>query len=320
MDTNVSEKPVVGIGACLTGEPVRYNGDSKRSSVSLEQVREYLQLRSFCPEMAIGLGVPREPIRLVDEQGTLQVRTAQASEQDYSPALAEHASHVLASQPDICGYILVKGSPSCGYERVKRYSADGKLLGRDARGIFAQALHHLDPLLPLEDDGRLCDPALKESFLCRVYLYHRWQKLLEDGLSATSLLNFYSDNKHLVMSHDYGALKKLGRLLSNAGKADIVSLGEELIADMMAALTRPARRGAQANTLQHIQGYLRKYISSGERKEMAHIIDRYRVGEVPLVVPITLLRHHFKKFPVPYIDRQTFLYPYPDELQLRNLI
>jgi len=320
MTCNNEERPAIGIGACLNGQPVRYNGDSKRSSVPLEALREALHFTSFCPEMAIGLGVPREPIRLVDEKGDLKLRTAGRGDLDYGPAMHRYAREVLDAQPKLSGYILVKGSPSCGYERVKRYNTQGNLLGRDSRGYFAEALRQLDPLLPLEDDGRLCDPALRESFLCRIYVYHRWRVLLGQGLSVSGLLEFYSANKYLIMSRDYQTVRRLGQLLANAGNENLETLAETFISIVMQALSKPANRRSHSNALQHVQGYLRKYLSSPERVEMADIIERYRQGELPLVVPITLLRHHFRNSPDPYINRQSFLYPYPDTLQLRNLI
>ena len=311
-------RPLLGIGSCLAGNAVRYNGDSKAANQYVRALCDHFDTRAFCPEMAAGLGVPRPPIHLVGTQEAVRVVDVATHENDYTEAIGAFGREVLQMAPDLCGYILVKGSPSCGYDRVKRYADDGRLLGSDQKGIFAAALAHADPLLPLEDDGRLNDPALRESFVTRAITYHQWKALVSSGLTAQKLIEFYTRRKYLVMAHHVPGYKALGRLLANAGGEPLEELAEKVITELMAALARRATRRSHSNALFHVAGYLKRRINAGQRQRLAALIEDYRTGKVPLVVPITLLRHYFADLPDDYINGQVFLEPYPDSLGLRN--
>lgn len=313
-----ASRPVLGIGSCLAGNAVRYNGDSKKPNVHVRSIAEHFQTRAFCPEMGIGLGVPRPPIHLIQRGDAIRVVDAATHEQDYTDPIRDYARQVLANAPELCGYILVKGSPSCGYGRVKRYSEQGNPLGSDQNGIFAAELARLDPLLPLEDDGRLNDPGLRDSFVTRAGVYHNWKLLCREGLSAHRLVQFYSRHKYLVMAHHVASYKQIGRLLANAGGENIEALAQTFINTLMAALARPATRRSHSNVLFHIAGYLKRSISDQQRQRLAVLIEEYRTGRVPLVVPLTLLKHHFADNPDAYVHSQVFLQPYPDELGMRN--
>lgn len=320
VDDAIPTKPVLGIGSCLAGNPVRYNGQTKAPNEYVRALGENFQLRAFCPEMGAGMGVPRRPIHLVGSEESVRALDVDSHSEDFTDKLAGYADTVLSLAPELCGYILVKGSPSCGYERVRRYTEAGNGVASDQQGIFAAALAKVDPLLPLEDDGRLNDAGLRESFVTRVYTYHDWKRLLEEGLTAQTLLGFYSRYKYLVMAHDVRSYKKLGPMLAQAGKADIDALSEEFIATLMGALRQPASRGSHSNVLYHLSGYLKRDVSAAERQRLKDLIDSYRAGHTPLVVPLTMIKHHFANSPNAYIDKQVFMTPYPEELQLRNLI
>lgn len=312
-------RPTVGIGACLAGQEVRYNAQSKAANPHVRGLMEAFVVRPFCPEMGIGMGVPRAPIHLVGRQGdAVRALDVETHSHDYTDRLAAYAGQVLARAPELCGYILVKGSPSCGYDRVKRYADNGYSVASDTQGIFAAALRAADPLLPLEDDGRLNDPGLRESFVTRVYAYQDWRQLCEAGLSAGALVEFYSRYKYLVMAHHVPSYKALGRLLADAGRRDIEALAEEFIHSLMAALSERATQRSHANVLFHLSGYLKRQLGDDERQRLKELIDQYRVGEVPLIVPVTMLKHHFANNPNQYIDQQVFMQPYPDQLRLRN--
>lgn len=314
-----AEKPKLGIGSCLAGREVRYNGQAKAANDYVRALCETFEVQPFCPEMGAGLGVPRPPIHLVGSDDELRILDVATHEHDHTDAIAGYARTVLDKAPDISGYILVKGSPSCGYERVKRFNQKGNIVAHDARGIFASALARLDPLLPLEDDGRLNDPALRESFVTRVCAYHEWKQLRSAGLSKRGLIDFYSRHKYLVMAHHVPSYKRLGPLLADMGN-DLETVADQFIEIFMGALTERATRRSHANVLQHLAGYLKKNLSSPERQRLAGLIDKYRTGQVPLVVPVTMLQHHFANSPNAYIDQQVFMSPYPEELQLRNLV
>lgn len=313
----------VGIGACVLGEPVRFNGFGKKRSEPVERIAASFELRPFCPEVAIGLGVPRPTIRLVATDATSAAVRAVDSDtglHDVSVALRASATEFLGRNPDLCGYIFVKGSPSCGMERVKRYTENGHSLASDGVGLFAATLMAANPLLPVEEDGRLHDEHLCESFVARVFTYSDWCELRRSELTLHALQTFYARHKYLIMSRHIASYKELGRLLANRDNLSIDVLADQVIALIMAALQRPATRAGHTNALQHIRGYLKSDLDKSENIALNELIEQYRCGHVPLVVPLTLLRHHFSQHPDPYIEQQLFMRPYPDALRLRNHI
>jgi uncharacterized protein YbgA (DUF1722 family)/uncharacterized protein YbbK (DUF523 family) len=318
MNSITSEKIPVAIGACLGGEPVRFNGGSKHWPDVLDTLASVFSWQTFCPEMAIGLGVPREPIRLIGELGEERAVAISDHSRDVTDALRNKAAEYLAAHPGLCGYVLVKGSPSCGYQRVKRYRESGHLEKADASGAFVRGLQAVNPLLPLEEDGRLNDAALRESFVLRVFAYADWLVLQSAPLSVHRLIGFYSRYKYLVMSRDMNAYRQLGHLLANTEKKSAVQLGQQMMLLLMAALQKPATRNGHVNALEHIRGYLKRTLHSDEKQELTALIEQYRHGYVPLVAPMTLLRHYFRRYPDPYISEQLFMQPYPEQLGLRN--
>jgi uncharacterized protein YbgA (DUF1722 family)/uncharacterized protein YbbK (DUF523 family) len=317
MDIN---KPKVGIGACLTGNPVRYNGESKRKNIHIESLKKHLLISEHCPEMAIGLGTPREPVRLVGDIANTRLVDSKTQSKDYTDAMKNYAESVYTGNCEMAGYILVKGSPSCGYERVKRYNQRGNPVKNDSMGIFAAALHTLDPLLPLEEDGRLNDPALRENFICRVYAYHDWKQFIKTGISHHSLIQFWARYKYLVMAHHPANYSRIGRMLANSSHRSIDILAQQFIALLMSSLQKQATRKTHSNALGHIRGYLKKLLGKSEKAELGLLLDQYRLGIVPIIVPLTLIRHYFNRHPNHYIDKQVYLRPYPEQMSLRNHI
>ncbi|MDB6063774.1 MAG: hypothetical protein JWM78_3877 [Verrucomicrobiaceae bacterium] len=311
----------VGIGACVLGAPVRYNGVGKKPSDPVKRLGECFTLRPFCPEVAIGLGVPRPTIRLVGaETSATRAVDSDTGEHDVTAALGQSASMFLANNENLYGYIFVKASPSCGMERVKRYNDSGNVIANDAIGIFAAALMAANPLLPVEEDGRLHDDHLRESFVTRVYTYFQWCELLKTGLTLHTLQKFYARHKYLIMSRHIPTYKAVGSLLAQSNSESIDALGHRVITLILDALKRPATRAGHTNALQHIRGYLKRDLDKEEKCALNEVIEQYRSGDVPLVVPLTLLRHHFRQHPDAYIEQQVFMQPYPDTLRLRNLI
>ncbi|MFK8047442.1 MAG: YbgA family protein [Halioglobus sp.] len=313
-------KPKIGIGACLVGSKVRYNGESKRKNPHIESLKEHTDVVPFCPEVGIGMGVPRETVRLVGELGQERIMDSATQTIDYTDPMRNFAARVVSSNQNLAGYILVKGSPSCGLARVKRYNAKGNVVLNDAEGVFTQALRKLDPLLPLEDDGRLHDPVLRENFATRVYTYHDWKTFRLQPLSHHGLVQFWARYKYLLMSHDVPAYKEIGRLLANAKTRPIEKTAALFIHGLMSGLGKTATRKSHANVLQHIRGYLKRDLEKPEKQEMDSLIMQYSSGQIPLVVPLTLLRHHFRRHQSDYIARQVYMQPYPEQLSLRNLI
>ncbi|MFB4251861.1 YbgA family protein [Pseudomonas idahonensis] len=316
----MSARPKIAISACLMGVEVRYNGGHKESRLCSRVLSEHFDFVPLCPEVAIGMGTPREPIRLVgDPEQPRAVGTVDAS-LDVTLPLAEYGERMAAQVDDICGYIFMQNSPSCGLERVKVYQANGIPHRNGGRGIYAQAFCAQHPDLPVEEAGRLNDPVLRENFLTRVYVYRDWQALLKQGLTRRALTDFHSRCKYLLMAHHPVQYKTLGNLLGSMGKGDPNLIGPRYFSELMAALSKCATRGTHSNVLQHLSGYLKQSISPEDKQEVQHVIGQYRHGIVPLVVPLTLLKHHFRQHPDPYIAQQLYLQPHPENLSLRNAI
>ncbi len=302
----------VGISSCLLGENVRFDGGHKRDSYIVGTLSHYFDFHPFCPEVAIGLGVPRPTMRLIKKESVVRCVEIKDHSHDVTDRLRDYAEQ--QQHVDLCGYILKKDSPSCGMERVKVYA--GEIPHREGVGIYAEVLMRNYPLLPVEEEGRLGDAGLRENFIQRVYVLYRWKRLLVEGLSVQSLTHFHARHKLIIMSHaDY---RPLGQLLASATQANIVEIAEQYILQLMTLLKIVVKRSSHVNVLQHIQGYLKKELSADNKAELGELIERYRHGEVPLIVPLTLLKHHFRQSPDAYIEESYYMSPYPQELQLIN--
>ncbi|WP_046488060.1 YbgA family protein [Pseudomonas veronii] len=321
MCSTPSFKPKIGISACLLGENVRFNGGHKQSQLCSEVLAAYFDFVPLCPEVAIGLGIPRETIRLVGDAASPQAVGSVHRELNVTAPLGEYGEKMAAEHSDLCGYIFMQKSPSCGLERVKVYRENGAPVDGGGRGIYAQAFCARHPNLPVEEDGRLNDPVLRENFLTRVFVYASWQQLLGEGLSRHRLLAFHARYKYLLMAHSPAHYKSLGNLLGGMAKGeDLDALGSGYFSALMSGLKKCATRGTHTNVLQHISGYLKQAISADDKQEMQTVIGQYRQGIVPLVVPLTLLKHHFRLHPDRYIAQQAYLQPHPENLSLRNAI
>ncbi|WP_426205747.1 YbgA family protein [Pseudomonas sp. TWP3-1] len=313
-------KPKIAISACLMGAEVRFNGGHKESRLCSRTLTEYFDFAPVCPEVAIGLGTPREPIRLIGDPQNPQAVGTVDREINVTQPLADYGQKMAAELNDICGYIFMQQSPSCGLERVKVYHTNGAPVNGGGRGIYAQAFCAQHPDLPVEEAGRLNDPVLRENFITRVLAYSDWQQVLTQGLTRRALIEFHSRYKYLLMANNPLQYKALGKLLGNMALSDPQELGPRYFSELMAALKKCATRGTHSNVLQHISGYLKQAISAEDKEEVQHVIGQYRLGIVPLVVPLTLLKHHFRQHPDPYIAQQVYLQPHPENLSLRNAI
>lgn len=317
-------KLCLGISSCLLGNSVRFDSGHKHNAYITETLGEYFEFLPFCPEVAAGLGTPRPPIHLVKRPEGIRLLNVKNHEVDVTEAL-QAASQTLLTDPklaDLSGFILKKDSPSCGMERVKVYAelANGQPPERSGIGLFAATLQQDYPNLPIEEEGRLCDPVLRENFIGRVFVYQRWQALIQAPITANALVQFHADHKYLIMAHDQTGLRELGQLVAQAGTTDLASLQAEYIQKLMQVLAKRASRGQQSNVLAHLLGYLPDDLDRDDRTELVETISQYQQGYLPLIVPITLLKHHFRKHPHPYIGRQYYLKPHPSELMLLNSI
>lgn len=310
----------IGISSCLLGREVRFDGGHKRDAFIDGVLGDYFEFVPLCPEVEIGLGVPRDPIRLERRSGHVRVVGVRQPELDVTEPLREQGRRVVRDNPGLSGYILKSKSPSCGMERVKVYAAASGIPAADGVGEFARSLMGQWPELPVEEEGRLNDPVLRENFIERVFVYKRWQDLAAGGLSPAGIVDFHTRHKLLIMAHGEQAYRELGWMVAGCGDEDPDTFGARYIAALMAALRKRAGRKSHANVLQHVQGFLKDQIDAADKQELNEVIEAYRLGRVPLVVPLTLLNHHFRRHPDDYMQHQVYLNPHPPELMLRNLI
>ncbi|OPY74382.1 MAG: hypothetical protein A4E63_00766 [Syntrophorhabdus sp. PtaU1.Bin050] len=311
------EKTKIGVSRCILGERVRYDGGHQHDHYITDTLGRYFEYIPVCPEVEYGLPVPREPMHLTGNPSAprLVTITTGIDHTDGMLAWAEQKLKELQNE-DLCGFIFKSKSPSSGMQRVKVYTSTGAPIHQGV-GIFARVFMDHFPLLPVEDDGRLRDPILRENFVERVFAYRSWQALMEGDKSIGSLIDFHTNHKLLLMSHSPKHCSALGKLVAGAKdhKGDLYG---EYIATMMDGLRLIATPRKQTNVLQHMLGYFKSLITADEKQEMIDIIGKYYRGLVPLIVPIALITHYVRKFDIPYLKRQSYLNPHPIELMLRN--
>lgn len=310
----------IGVSQCLLGDQVRFDGTHKLNTYLTEVLGEYFDYRPFCPEMAIGLGVPRKPIRIVSTGNNDLIRGVYNPELDVTQALMQEADQVATKHGDICGYLFTQRSPSCGVFGVKRYDVDGNLLDKKGRGAFAGRLIQLMPLLPVEESDRLADPAIRDNFLTRVFAYHEWKTFVEPASSPGRILAFYSRYKYQIMAHHIPSYYAIGRLLSDFSSQPLEKIQAEFINRFMTALCLPTTRKGNTNTLMHLRGYLKRQLSKQEQLELSQAIEAYRLGQVPMAVPLKLLKQHLLKYGSDYLKQQRYWAPHPQSLGLRNFV
>lgn len=317
-----SDKIQVGISACLLGQKVRHNGGHKHSRYCTDVLTHYFDFQAHCPEVGAGLGTPRQAMHLVATDKGLRLHPAakvgKNRGDDYTDAMNDFLRHCLGELGHLRGFILMAKSPSCGMERVPIYRENGEALRHNGSGLFAEALMRHYPLLPVEEAGRLNDEALCENFIERVFFYDDWRRLMDETLTPTALLGFHSRHKFQLLAHDQASYRELGPMLANLKANPLPQIAENYIQKAMQAMSRKASSGANVNVMQHMVGYLRDNLEAHDRTMIGEQIEAYQRGEVPLVVPMTLIRNAQRKVRQPYLAKQDYLRPYPDALGLRN--
>lgn len=307
-----NDNPIrIGISSCLLGEKVRFDKGHKRDAFIADTLGQFFHWVPVCPEMEIGLGTPRESLRLVGSSEAPQL-VAPKSLSDHTDTMYQYTANRLAQLAEVGlhGYILKKGSPSCGMARVRVYSDNG-VPQRNGIGLFATALMATFPLLPVEEEGRLNDMPLRENFIERVFAYYRWCTFIASQPTPKDMVQFHAQNKLTLMAHSRSHYQALGRLVAEAGKRPVAELLHDYGDLYMAGLKVKTTRKKHTNVLSHLQGYLKKHIDAIDKAELVTCIDDYRAGLVPLVVPLTLLQHHFRRYPDTWVADQTYLHPYP---------
>ncbi|UCG78618.1 MAG: DUF523 and DUF1722 domain-containing protein [Nitrospirota bacterium] len=308
----------IGISSCLIGKNVRYDGRHKRDHFLTETLGKFVTWIPVCPEVECGLPVPREAMRLVGTPDTPRLVT-RTTKQDHTKRMTGWAKKKVRDleAKDLCGFVFKSRSPSSGMERVKIYDINNRSV-RMGKGIFAMAFMSAFPQIPVEDEGRLHDPDIRENFIERIFTFRRWKDLIAAGKTINGLIRFHSVHKYLIMAHSPEHLRKLGKMVAGAKKEQPSVLFDSYGSELMNALKLRSTVKKNTNVLQHMLGYFKKQLNADEKKELLDTISNYHKGLVPLIVPITLLNHYTLKYKEPYLRTQIYLHPHPVELMLRN--
>jgi uncharacterized protein YbgA (DUF1722 family)/uncharacterized protein YbbK (DUF523 family) len=316
---DIEESPTrLGVSSCLLGERVRWDRGHKLDHFIVDTLGPFVEFVPVCPEVEAGFGIPREPMRLVGDIDSPRLVTVRSGV-DHTARMAAWAGQrveELAAQ-DLCGFVFKKDSPSSGMERVKVYGETGMPVRRGS-GLFARAFRERFPLLPTEDEGRLNDPALRENFIERVFTLKRWREQVASHPGRGALVDFHTTHKLLILSHSEKSYRELGPLVAAAKSMPLPELLDRYRVTLMRALRLIATPAKHVNVLQHAMGYFKKQLTSDEKQELLEVIASYRKGDLPLIVPITLVNHYVRRYEQPYLARQYYLHPHPTELRLRN--
>lgn len=306
------------ISSCLLGENVRYDGGHKKDALLVETLGPFVEWVPICPEVDYGLPTPREAMRLIGDPDAPRLVTSKGWEDHTGGMLRWSLSRLRELEAlDLCGYICKKDSPSSGMTRVKVYGETG-VPSRTGAGIFTKAFMDRFPLLPVEEEGRLHDPVLREMFIGKVFTLRRFRDLLARDRTRGGLVAFHTDHKLLLLSHGRKTYAQLGRLVARAKEVPAAELFDRYQRLLMEALSAKPTPKKCSDVLLHMMGYFRKMLTRDEKEELLEAVVRYRERLVPLIVPITLFRHYVRKYRVAYLARQVFLDPHPAELMLRN--
>lgn len=306
----------IAASACLLGERVRYDGGDKRHVFVTDVLARHVELVALCPEVAIGMGVPRQPIQLVDRRDGLHAIGVQSAALDVTPALHSYGRRMSRELGDISGYIFKSGSPSCGIRDVPIYRQGRRQSKQKGVGLYAHEWISRRPLLPVEDEARLLDPCVRDNFLERIFFYNRWQMLCVAGLSGRRLHNFHATLKLTLMVHA-SSDTALRALLAKPGIRLSTQLARRYLGECMRILKRRATRARHARVLRYLARRLARELKVGERLELTRAIERYGVAEAALIVPVTLINGHLRKHPLAGLDNQAYLHPSAGELELR---
>jgi uncharacterized protein YbgA (DUF1722 family)/uncharacterized protein YbbK (DUF523 family) len=314
----MSENIRLGISQCLLGDPVRYDGGHKLDHFLRDTLGRYVTFVPVCPEVECGLPVPRESMRLVGDPASPRLVTTRTGI-DHTERMQNWARGRLdqLAHEDLCGFVFKKNSPSSGMLRVKVYNAAG-VPASSGSGLFAQAFMARFPRIPVEEEGRLHDPKLRENFIERMFALRRWRIHLDESRHMGRLVTFHTAEKLLLLSHSPAHYRRMGKLVAEGKQQPLQQLYDAYEQIFMEALSLKATAAKHVNVLQHILGYFKKKLSADEKQEMLALIDAYRAGHVPLIVPVTLINHYVRKYDQAYLAQQTYLNPHPVALQLRN--
>jgi uncharacterized protein YbgA (DUF1722 family)/uncharacterized protein YbbK (DUF523 family) len=308
----------IGVSTCLLGETVRYDGGHALDRYITGTLGQHMEFVPVCPEMEAGLGVPREPLRLIGNPDSPRLLTVN-TKRDLTDTMVGWAKRRVKAleKEDLRGFIFKSKSPSSGMERVKVYTEQGRVVKKGV-GIFAKAFMEHFPRLPVEDEGRLNDAGLRENFIERIFTLDRWRKTSKGGITRGDLVTFHTRHKLLILSHSPRHYQIMGKKVAHIKGKDMLEVYDDYESMLIEALCLKATVKKHTNVLLHMTGYFKKQLTADEKKELLGIIKEFHDGLIPLIAPITLLNHYVRKYKQQYLKNQVYLSPHPTELKLRN--
>lgn len=314
----MKERVKIGISSCLLGNMVRWNGGHKLDRYLANTLGQFVEYVPVCPEVEAGFGVPRETFRLVGDPARPRLITFK-SQTDHTDQMTRWAQKRVKEleKEDLCGFIFKSDSPSSGMIRVKVYSEKG-MPEKKGVGLFARAYMDHFPLIPVEEDGRLHDPAIRENFIERIFTLKRWRDCLAESPGLGNLVNFHTRHKLLILSHSQKHYSLMGKLIADGKKMPLKDLYNRYEQFLMEALALKTTVKKQSNVLQHLMGYFKKFLTADEKQELLEVFEQYGQEFIPLIVPLSLINHYVRKYDQPYLKIQTYLNPHPVELKLRT--
>ncbi|MDW6005033.1 YbgA family protein [Vibrio mangrovi] len=309
----------VGVSSCVIGQRVRFDGGHKKNHFVTESLASFLEFVPVCPEIGAGMSVPRPTIRQFEQEGAIRLVETKNDAMDYTGQLSVFTDTALSElsrlQNPLCGYVVAAKSPTCGMQQVKVYHKNGVRKG--GVGLYTQRLMEKMPWLPIEEDGRLNDPNLRENFILRVFCLHDLYQSVGSQPTPAKVVAFHSRYKFTLMAHDPKAYRALGQMVAMMGNEKQEDFFEQYRLGLMQALSKSASRKNCTNVLMHIQGYFKRLLGPVQKAELTRIIHEYRQGLLPILVPVTLIQHYLTMYPNPYLAQQHYLNPYPQTLKLR---
>lgn len=316
----LNTKPKIGVSACLLGKPVRFDGGHKKNDYILNSLVNHMELVSMCPEMESGFATPRPTMQLRQVNNEIRMVFSKDPVNDVTDQLVNYSENKVKELSELDGFIFKKDSPSCGAFRVPVVIHKDGFRNREGIGLFAKAFMNAHPLIPVEDEGRLNDSAICENFFERVYAYRRWKEIANADTNVRGLIEFHSKHKLMLMARGSHIYQELGRMVAGTTLKDLPMRREEYIQRFMEVMKIISLRGRQVNVLQHIMGYLKQALSGDDKQELLSVFEAYRQQQLPLITPLTLLRHHLRVHPQAYIAEQHYLSPFPEQLALRSVL
>lgn len=308
----------IGVSACLLGQPVRFDGSHKHDRYLTDTLGEYLEFVPVCPEVEAGFPIPRETFRLVGDPENPRFMTTR-TQVDHTERMAVWAEKRVREleKENLCGFIFKSDSPSSGLERVKIYNAKG-MAEKKGVGMFARAFTWHFPLLPVEEEGRLNDAKIRETFIEQIFTLKRWRETLSEPANMKQLVDFHTRHKLLILSHSPVHATRMGKLVAEGRNLPVREVYNDYERLLIEALRLKTTHNKNVNVLQHIMGYFKQQLTADEKQELLEVLDQYSREYVPLIVPITLLNHYVRKYDQPYLKQQVYLNPHPLALKLRT--